>query len=69
LLHLVGIISLSHLNVQNQTYLQLVAQLVAKECRKVVHELYAPNEIRQEFLFVAMTCVVGSLAFKYVTKI
>jgi hypothetical protein len=30
----------------------------------VVHELYVPNEIRQEFLFVAMTYAVGSLAFK-----
>jgi hypothetical protein len=33
----------------------------------VLQELYAPNEIRQEILFVAMTYAVGALAFKYVT--
>jgi hypothetical protein len=35
----------------------------------VVLELYVPNEIRQEFLFGAMTYAVGSLAFKYVMRI
>jgi hypothetical protein len=35
----------------------------------MVHELHVPNEIRQEFLFVAMTYAVGSLAFKYVMRI
>jgi hypothetical protein len=43
--------------------------LTAKECHKVVHELYVPNEIRQNFLFVAITYAVGSLAFKYVMRI
>jgi hypothetical protein len=41
----------------------------SKICHKVVHEPYVPNEIRQEFLFVAMTYPVVSLAFKYVMKI
>jgi hypothetical protein len=30
----------------------------------MVHEHYAPDEIMQEFLCVAMTYAVGSLAFK-----
>jgi hypothetical protein len=47
----------------------LVALLTAKECHKLVHELYVPNEIRQEFLFVAMAYGVGSLSFKYVVRI
>jgi hypothetical protein len=47
----------------------LVALLTAKECLKVVHELYAPNVIRREFLFVAVPYGVGSLAFKYVMRI
>jgi hypothetical protein len=35
----------------------------------VVHELYAPNEIGQQFLFVDMTYAFGSLAFKYVMSV
>jgi hypothetical protein len=33
--------------------------LTATDCCKVMHKLYVPNEIRQEFLFVAMTYAVG----------
>jgi len=54
---------------QNQPCLQLVDLLTVKDCCKVVLELYAPNEIRQEILFVAMTYAVGSLVFKYVMRI
>jgi hypothetical protein len=43
--------------------------ITAENCSKVVHELYVPNEIRQEFLFVAVTYAVGSLAYKYVIGI
>jgi len=56
-------------NVRNQPYLLLVALLTAKDCRKVVHELCEPKEIRQQFLFVAMTYASGSLAFKHVLSI
>ena len=49
--------------------LWLVALLTAKYCQKVVDDRYAPNEIRQEFLFVAMTYAFGSLTFKYVMRI
>ena len=35
----------------------------------MVHELYAPNKIRQEFLSVAMTYAVGSLTFTRVVRI
>ena len=45
------------------------ALLTAKDCRKVVHELYVPNEVRQENLCVAMTYAVGSLAFEYFMRI
>jgi len=55
--------------VRNWPCLLLVALLTAKECLNVVHELYVRNEIRQEFLFVAMTYAVGSLAFKDVMRI
>jgi hypothetical protein len=33
-----------------------------------VHELYVPNEIMQEFLFLAVIYAVGSLAFEYVMR-
>ena len=51
------------------SHVLLVALLTAKDCRKVVHELYVPKEIGQEFLFVAMTYAVGSLAFKDAMRI
>jgi hypothetical protein len=35
----------------------------------VVRKLYVPNEFSQEILCVAMSYVVGSLAFEYVTGI
>ena len=57
------------MKVRNWPCLLLVALLTAKECLNVVHELYVRNEIRQEFLFVAMTYAVGSLAFKDVMRI
>jgi len=60
---------MSHWNVQNQSCLLLVSLSTVKDCRKVVHELYAPKVMRQEFLFVAMTCAVGSLAYKLVMRI
>jgi len=60
---------MSRIIVRNQPCLLLVALLTAKDCHKVVHNLYAPKEIRQEFLFVAMTYAVGSLAFKHVIRI
>jgi len=41
----------------------------SKNCHKVVHELYVRNEIGQEFLFVAMTYAVGSLAVKHIMRI
>jgi len=47
----------------------LVAVLTAKDCCKVVYELYAPNEIGQEILFVSMIYAVGLLAFKHVMRI
>ena len=56
-------------NVQNQPCLQFFVLLTEGDCRKVVHEQYAPNEIRQVFLFVAMTYALGSLAFKHVMRI
>ena len=60
---------MSQWNVQNQPCLWLVAVLTAESCCKVVHELYVPNEIRQECIFLAMTYAVGSLAFQYVIRI
>ena len=51
------------------SHILLVALLTAKDCLKVVHELYVQKEIGQEFLFVAMTCAVGSLAFKHIMRI
>ena len=35
----------------------------------MVQKLYAPNEFRQEILCVAMSYVVGSLAFEYIMRI
>jgi len=55
--------------VHNWPYLLVVALLTAKECLNVVHELYVPMEMGQEFLFLAMTYAVGSLAFKHVMRI
>ena len=43
--------SMSQWNVPNQPCCLLVALLAPKDCRKVVHELYVRNEIRQEFFF------------------
>jgi len=54
---------------KNQPGLLLVAVLTVKDCCKVVHELYAPNEIEQEFIFVVMTYAVGSLPFKHIVII
>jgi len=55
--------------VHNWPCLLLVALLTAKECLNELHELYVPMEMGQEFLFVAMTYAVGSVAFKHVLRI
>ena len=47
------------------SHVLLVALLTTKDCRKVVHELYMPKEIGEEFLFMAVTYAFGSLAFKH----
>jgi hypothetical protein len=37
------------------------APLTAKDGRKLVHDLYAPNEIRQEILFIGTETCYGIL--------
>jgi hypothetical protein len=60
---------MSQWNVQNQSCVLLVALLTVKDCHKVVQKLYVPSEFRQEILCVAVSYVVGSLAFEYVMGI
>jgi len=47
---------MSEKNVQNRPCLWLVALLGAKYCPKVVHELYAPNELGRSFICIYDLC-------------